>query len=53
MQKVLIVLTNVDHYQGTTDLTGLWLGEAAEFVDEMTQAGMKWITSARKWICSA
>ena len=41
MQKVLVVLTNVDHYQGTTDLTGLWLGEAAEFVDEVTQAGIE------------
>ena len=38
MKKVLIVETNVTRYQGTNDPTGLWLGEAAEFVDEMQQA---------------
>lgn len=38
MKKVLIVETNVTRYQGTTDPTGLWLGEAAEFVDEMQKA---------------
>lgn len=38
MKKVLIVETNVDRYQGTNDPTGLWLGEAAEFVDEMQKA---------------
>ncbi|MCI1933598.1 MAG: type 1 glutamine amidotransferase domain-containing protein [Atopobiaceae bacterium] len=36
--KVLIVETNVARYQGTDELTGLWLGEAAEFIDEMDQA---------------
>ena len=30
MPKVLIVHTNVTRYQGTTDPTGLWLGESAE-----------------------
>lgn len=40
MKKVLIVETNVTRYQGTNDPTGLWLGEAAEFVDEMNQAGV-------------
>ncbi|WP_125705704.1 type 1 glutamine amidotransferase domain-containing protein [Lacticaseibacillus daqingensis] len=40
MKKVLIVETNVTRYQGTQDPTGLWLGEAAEFVDEMNQAGI-------------
>jgi putative intracellular protease/amidase len=40
MKKVLIVETNVTRYQGTKDPTGLWLGEAAEFVDEMNQAGV-------------
>lgn len=40
MTKVLIVETNVQAYQGTTDPTGLWLGESAEFVDEMQQAGI-------------
>lgn len=38
MKKVLIVETNVMRYQGTNDPTGLWLGEAAEFVDEMQRA---------------
>ncbi|WP_125709606.1 type 1 glutamine amidotransferase domain-containing protein [Lacticaseibacillus porcinae] len=40
MKKVLIAETNVTRYQGTKDPTGLWLGEAAEFVDEMNQAGV-------------
>ncbi|WP_047998667.1 type 1 glutamine amidotransferase domain-containing protein [Lactiplantibacillus herbarum] len=40
MKKVLIVETNVAHYGGTTDPTGLWLGEAAEFVDEMQRANI-------------
>nr|WP_242589895.1 type 1 glutamine amidotransferase domain-containing protein [Enterococcus sp. DIV0660C] len=31
----MIIETNVTRYQGTTEPTGLWLGEAAEFVDEM------------------
>ena len=40
MPKVLIVHTNVTRYQGTTDPTGLWLGESAEFVDELQKAGI-------------
>lgn len=40
MKKVLIVETNVDHYASTDDLTGLWLGESAEFVEEMHKAGI-------------
>lgn len=40
MKKVLIVLTNTTRYAGTDDPTGLWLGEAAEFVDEMNKAGV-------------
>jgi len=40
MTKVLVVETNIQAYQGTTDPTGLWLGESAEFVDEMQQAGI-------------
>lgn len=39
MKKILIVLTNTTRYQGTTDATGLWLGEATEFIDEVTKAG--------------
>lgn len=35
MKKVLLVETNVTRYKGTNDPTGLWLGEAAEFIDEM------------------
>ena len=40
-QKVLIVVTNVSKYQGV-DIdrpTGLWLGEAVHFVDEMENHG--------------
>ena len=40
MSKVLIVETNVTRYQNTKEPTGLWLGEAAEFVDEMIKAGV-------------
>ncbi|GAB6093237.1 type 1 glutamine amidotransferase domain-containing protein [Furfurilactobacillus curtus] len=40
MKKVLVVETNTTRYQGTEDPTGLWLGEAAEFVDEMNHAGI-------------
>ncbi|WP_125572002.1 type 1 glutamine amidotransferase domain-containing protein [Lacticaseibacillus songhuajiangensis] len=40
MSKVLIVETNVTRYQGTDEPTGLWLGESAEFVDEMQKAGV-------------
>lgn len=41
MKKVLIVETNVMHYQGTKEPTGLWLGEAAEFVAEMEKNGIE------------
>ncbi|MFD2305109.1 type 1 glutamine amidotransferase domain-containing protein [Enterococcus termitis] len=40
MKKVLIVETNVTRYKGTKEATGLWLGEAAEFVDELNKAGI-------------
>lgn len=40
MKKVLIVETNVTRYKGTKEPTGLWLGEAAEFVEEMEKAGV-------------
>lgn len=40
MSKVLVVETNVARYQGTNEPTGLWLGEAAEFVDELQKAGV-------------
>lgn len=33
--KVLIVETNVARYPGINELTGLWLGESVEFVDEL------------------
>ncbi|KAE9560152.1 type 1 glutamine amidotransferase domain-containing protein [Companilactobacillus bobalius] len=39
MKKVLVVLTNTIEYKGTDQATGLWLGEATEFVDEVTKAG--------------
>lgn len=38
-QKILVVLTNIDHYVGDSEKTGLWLSEATEFVDEVTKAG--------------
>ncbi|WP_318765119.1 type 1 glutamine amidotransferase domain-containing protein [Lactiplantibacillus carotarum] len=39
MAKILVVLTNTTRYGQTTDPTGLWLGEATEFVEEVTKAG--------------
>ncbi|MBU9789464.1 type 1 glutamine amidotransferase domain-containing protein [Lentilactobacillus sp. G22-6] len=41
MKKILVVLTNINHYHGTDDPTGLWLGEAAEFVAVMQTAGIQ------------
>ncbi len=41
MKKVLIVETNVTRYGKTEEPTGLWLGEAAEFVAEMQKAGIE------------
>ncbi|WP_334352378.1 type 1 glutamine amidotransferase domain-containing protein [Companilactobacillus sp. HBUAS56257] len=38
MKKILVVLTNTIRYHGTQQATGLWLGEATEFVDEVTNA---------------
>ena len=40
MKKILVVLTNVSRYHGTEEPTGLWLGEATEFVEEVTKAGL-------------
>lgn len=41
MKKILVIVTNVSKYQGV-DVdrpTGLWLGEAVHFVDEIEKAG--------------
>ncbi|USS87759.1 type 1 glutamine amidotransferase domain-containing protein [Fructilactobacillus hinvesii] len=38
-QKILVVETNVANFAGTTHLTGLWLGESAEFVSVVEAAG--------------
>lgn len=39
MKKILLILTNVDHYGDNQEQTGLWLAEAAEFVHDVTKAG--------------
>lgn len=39
MKKMLVALTNVDHFEADGEATGLWLAEATEFVDEVTKAG--------------
>lgn len=39
MKKVLMALTNVDHYEGTDRETGVWLEEATNFYDIVTKAG--------------
>lgn len=41
MKKILIVLTNTTHYGDTNDATGLWLGEATEFAEEILNAGFE------------
>ncbi|WP_429974944.1 type 1 glutamine amidotransferase domain-containing protein [Enterococcus sp. DIV0840c] len=40
MKKVLVVETNIQKYAGTNEATGLWLGESAEFLDEVYQQGI-------------
>lgn len=40
-KKILIVLTNTPTYGQHNDATGLWLGEATEFVDEVTKRGFQ------------
>lgn len=39
MKKILVVETNTTNFPKTNQLTGLWLGESAEFVAVMQQAG--------------
>ncbi|MNO15941.1 Molecular chaperone Hsp31 and glyoxalase 3 [compost metagenome] len=39
MQKILVVLTNISRYENSNEATGLWLGEATEFVKEVIKAG--------------
>lgn len=41
MKKILIVETNVTRYAKTKEPTGLWLGEAAEFIAEVKKAGFE------------
>jgi putative intracellular protease/amidase len=38
-KKVLVVLTNTAKYPTIKRATGLWLGEAVHFVDELEKAG--------------
>lgn len=39
MKKILVVVTNVSKYDNYERPTGLWLGEAVHFVDEIEKAG--------------
>ncbi|AEV95842.1 type 1 glutamine amidotransferase domain-containing protein [Pediococcus claussenii] len=41
MKKILIVETNVTSYGDTKDATGLWLGEATEFAEDVQKAGFE------------
>lgn len=41
MKKILIVLTNQTTYGKENDATGLWLGEATEFIHEVTKKGFE------------
>ncbi|GGB01235.1 type 1 glutamine amidotransferase domain-containing protein [Macrococcus hajekii] len=39
MKKILVVLTNIEKYETINRATGLWLGEAAQFVEVVKEAG--------------
>lgn len=39
--KILMVLTNVDKYKNNNRATGLWLGEAIHFYEEVINAGFE------------
>lgn len=39
--KILIVLTNIEKYETTSRATGLWLGEAIHFYEEVIKAGFE------------
>ncbi len=41
MKKILIAVTNTPTYGEKDAATGLWLGEAAEFVDEVSKRGFE------------
>lgn len=41
MKRILVVLTNQATYGHKNEATGLWLGEATEFVEEVTKKGYK------------
>ena len=41
IKKILVVLTNITRYANTTEATGLWIGEATEFVEEVTKSGFE------------
>lgn len=40
-KKILVVMTNTDHYGDDSEKTGLWLAEATEFVDKVKRNGIK------------
>ena len=41
MKTILIAVTNTPTYGEKDAATGLWLGEAAEFVDEVSKRGFE------------
>ena len=41
MKKILVAVTNTPTYGQKNDATGLWLGEAAEFVNEVNRRGFE------------
>ncbi len=40
-KKILVVETNTTNFANSDHLTGLWLGESAEFVNEMKESAYK------------
>ncbi|MDO4813675.1 MAG: type 1 glutamine amidotransferase domain-containing protein [Gemella sp.] len=41
MKKALIVVTNIEKYESSNRLTGLWLAELTHFYDELVKAGIE------------
>lgn len=43
-KKILVVLTNTTQFQVKPEATGLWLGEATEFVMDSRLLAILWTT---------
>lgn len=46
MTKVLHVVTNVDHFEGSEEPTGLWLSELVHTYDQLEEAGVEQVIAS-------